>query len=167
MKWRVRSTTEVLAALNATRKKVAPNSLGLCRLQHSDESGQLLQVDLPGKGEESHIVPKATASRERFIDGVCEVFECDESQSNSPVREGKSDCRRRRFRANMHAFCQGNIEHVFNANRDPGERIPRKEVASEGGGVSAIPPIISVFTTWLILPEVTYLSHSLPSALVT
>ena len=34
--------TEVLAEL-----KVEPNSLGLCRLQHSDD----LQVDLPGKGE--------------------------------------------------------------------------------------------------------------------
>ena len=39
-------------------------------------------------------------------------FECDESQSNSPVREGKSDCRRRRSHANMHPFCQGNIGHV-------------------------------------------------------
>ena len=39
-------------------------------------------------------------------------FDRDESQLNSSVREGKSDCRRRRYRANVHAFCRGNIEHV-------------------------------------------------------
>ena len=47
-------------------------------------------------------MPKATARRERCIDGVCEVFKCDESQSNSSVREGKSDYRCRRSRADMH-----------------------------------------------------------------
>ena len=105
-------------------------------------------------------MPKAVSSRERCFDGVREVFECDESQSNSPVQEGKSDCGRRRSRANMHAFCQGNIGHVFNVNSDTGGRRPRKEVASEGG-VSAIPPTISAFSTRLIFPVVTYLSHSL------
>ena len=66
--------TEVLARVECDEQKVTPNSLGLYRLQHSDESGWLLQVDLPGQGEKSHIVPKATASSERCFDDVREVF---------------------------------------------------------------------------------------------
>ena len=76
---------------------------------------------------------KAATSRERCFVDVREVFKCDESQSNSPVLKGESDCRRLRSRAKMHVFCQGNIGHVFKANSDIGGRTPRKEVASEGG----------------------------------
>ena len=47
--------TEVLARVECDEQKVTPNSLGLYRLQHSNESGWLLQVDLPGQGEKSHI----------------------------------------------------------------------------------------------------------------
>ena len=128
--------TEVLAELNVTRKRlhqIASDFIGC---------NTLLQVDLPGKDEESHIVPKAVSNRERCFDGVREVFERDESQSNSPVQEGKSDCRRRRSRANMHAFSQRNIGHVFNVNSDTSGRRPRKEVASEGGGQRYLPQFL-------------------------
>ena len=55
--------TEVRGELNATRKRLHQIASD-CRLQHSDDSGQFLQVDLPGKGEKSHVVPKTTACKE-------------------------------------------------------------------------------------------------------
>ena len=108
--------TEVLAELNATRKRlhrIASDFVG-CNTLTSQVSSY--RSTFRAKVKKSHIVPKAAASRERCFDGVREVFECDESLSNSPVREGKSDCRRRRSRANMHAFCQGDTGHVVGAN---------------------------------------------------
>ena len=58
------------------------------------------------------VLMQAAASGIRCFDDMCEIFVCDESESNSSVREGKSDCKRCRSRANLHAFCQGNIGHV-------------------------------------------------------
>ena len=54
--------TEVLEELNATRTRfdqIASDFVGCITLH---ESGKPLQVELQGKGRESHILPKAAAS---------------------------------------------------------------------------------------------------------
>ena len=52
-------------------------------------------------------MPEAATSRERCFDGVHEVFKCDESQSNSLVQEGKSDCRGHRSRYGVKQLVEG------------------------------------------------------------
>ena len=86
VKLRVRSKRECWQEPNVTRKRLhqIPSDFIGCNTLTS-------HVDLPGKGEKSHIVLKAATNRERCFDGVREVFEGDENQLNSPVREGKSD----------------------------------------------------------------------------
>ena len=57
--------TEVLAELNATRKRLhqmASDSVGYNTLT--------IQVDLPGKGVKSDIAPKAATYKERCFDGM-------------------------------------------------------------------------------------------------
>ena len=104
--------TEVLAELNATRKRlhqIASDFVG-CNTLTSQVSSYRSTFRAKVK---SHTSCRKQQQAENDVSMACaKFFQCDESQSNSPVREGKSDCRRRRSHANMHAFCQGNIGHV-------------------------------------------------------
>ena len=91
--------TETLAELNVTRKRLhqmASDFVGCNTLT--------IQVSTCRSTFRAEVKSHMSCARS---------FERDESQLNSSVREGKSDCRRRRYRANVHAFCQGNIGHVF------------------------------------------------------
>ena len=97
--------TEVLAELEGRTNFISCNTL-------TSQVSKLLQVDLPVKGEKSHIVPKTAACRERCFDDVREVLNATKVNRTLLCERGKSDCRRRRSRSNMHAFCQGNIGHV-------------------------------------------------------
>ena len=132
-------------------------------MQHSDESGQLLQVDLPRKGEKSHIVPIAAACKERCFDGVREVLNamkvnrtllCERESLTADVADLVPICTH--FAKETLGMWLEDMAEMFEGGLQS-----EKDVEAEGR-CQRYHPTISVFSTWLILPVVTYLSHSLP-----
>ena len=97
--------TEVLAELNATRKRlhqIASDFVGCISLTSQVSS---YRSAFQAKVKSHTLCRKQQQHVEDDVSMTCaKYFDCDESQSNSTVREGKSDCKRRRSRANLHAF---------------------------------------------------------------
>ena len=91
--------TEVLAELNVARKRLHQMALDLVGC-----NTLTIQVSTCRSTFRAEVKSHTSCVRS---------FERDESQLNSSVREGKSDCRYRRSHANVHVFCQGSIGHVF------------------------------------------------------
>ena len=104
--------TEVLAELNATRKRlhrIASDFVG-CNTLTSQVSSYRSTFRAKVK---SHTSCRKQPQTENDVSMACAKFLKAMKVNRTLLCErGKSDCRRRRSHANMRAFCQGNIGHV-------------------------------------------------------
>ena len=104
--------TEVLAELNVTRKRLHQMASDFvdCNTLTSHVSSYRSTFLAEVK---SHTSCRKRQQTDNDVLMACaRSFERNESQSNFPMREGKSDCRYRRSHANVHVSCRGNIGHV-------------------------------------------------------
>ena len=104
---------------NVTPAPVRQDCQGICGLQHSHESSELLQIEPRDKGEKSHAVQTAAESRPRCDYDVQEGVECGGNESDLALPEGQSDQGHCRFRAVVQATGAAIAPAVTHGSRAP------------------------------------------------
>ena len=107
------------APVECDTQTVRQDCQGIGGLQHSNESSELLQIELRDKGEKSHAVQTAAESRPRCDYDVQEGVECGGNESDLALREGQSDQGHYRSRAVVQAICAAIAPAVTHGSRAP------------------------------------------------